>query len=457
MAKLVRLNEIEGKQFLKRLQIEPIVIYEDVQGSKIFVKWTNQGVEIRPKRSDADPLNPIDLAVQKYYGLAYDYLRSLKPSIISLLKKGWQFCFEYFPDEQPAHVKYDIVPQNNLVLTCILKGKKYVQDFEELDEYARVIGVDSVPVLFKGVLSEVQYDLIERFLSTSQHDLEYIFDQDSNFSHFFYSILCPGSKSSFLMLEGNFQENSERLIIRFEDNDEINLALLNPMYKKGIESDMTEHVEVYSLFLLSFIEYSQLIDIKTIKAEGDNRGDLYLDIMCKMFNRFITANLEQILDFEFDIPKFFREEKFKIDPDRIKNNITLQHLRIDPKIEYVFKVIVGSFQRKRTKPIGIFNDMSVIVFNDIVDKIQTRIDEITRDARPVSVLDKGTLTFDEYMSADAEGHVYPDVYNKFDKEPKVDGGKKKDFKKGWSFKDKDKTSPVPDGSFWSETDNKKDK
>jgi hypothetical protein len=259
------------------------------------------------------------------------------------------------------------------------------------------------------------------------------------------------------MSEGNFQENSERLIIRFEDSDEINLALLNPMYKKGIESDMTEHVEVYSLFLLSFMEYAQLIEIKTIKAEGDNRGDLYLDIMCKMFNRFITHNLEQILDFEFEIPKFFREEKFRIDSDRLTNSITLQHISIDPKVEYVFKVIVGSFQRKRSKPIGIFNDNSVLVFNDIVDKIQARIDEITKDARPESVLDKGTLNFDDYMSADAEGHVYPDVYNKFEEKPKADGGKKKD-KKGWiDGKGKGKETLPPEGSFWNQSKSVKDK
>jgi len=449
MAKLVRLNKIEGKSFLNRLKIEPIIIYEDVQGSKIFVKWTASGVEIRPKHHDAEPLNPIDLAVQKYYGKAYEYLTNLKPSIISLLRRGWQFCFEYFPDTQPAHVKYDIEPQNNLVLTCILKGRRYIQDFEELAEYARVIGVDCLPVLFRGVLNEVQFDLIERFLSTSQHDLEYVFDTDSNFSHFFYSVLCPGSKSSFLMSDGNFQENSERLIIRFEDSDEINLALLNPMYKRGVDVDMTEHVEVYSLFLISFMEYCQLVDINTIKAEGETRGDIYLDILCKIFNKFITINLEQILEFEFDIPKFFREDKFKIDKDRIKNNITIQHIEVDPKIEYVFKVIVGSFQRKKSKPIGIFNETSVEVFNQIVDKIQNRIDEITRDARPETVLDRGTLTFDEYISADAAGHIYPDVYDKFaDKKTLI--GKK--GKKVWSNKKDKKDAVIPAGTFWAKPD-----
>ena len=63
-------------------------------------------------------------------------------------------------------------------------------------------GVEPLPVLFRGKLTEKQLLVINRFLHTSPEDLEFVF-KDSNFANFFYSILNPRTDASFMMKNGD--------------------------------------------------------------------------------------------------------------------------------------------------------------------------------------------------------------------------------------------------------------
>ena len=49
------------------LRDKELLIYEDVQGSKIYVKWTGKKFLIKPKSVNMEPLNFIDLTVQMFY------------------------------------------------------------------------------------------------------------------------------------------------------------------------------------------------------------------------------------------------------------------------------------------------------------------------------------------------------------------------------------------------------
>ena len=91
--------------------------------------------------------------LSKLCGIA---LRLMEPWIVIslLLNKKWWFCFEYFPDEQPANIEYSKVPKNNLVLTAISKYRKYEFTIDELDEYSRLFDVDMIPVVYQGTLTE---------------------------------------------------------------------------------------------------------------------------------------------------------------------------------------------------------------------------------------------------------------------------------------------------------------
>ncbi len=188
MSKLVTLNGQNEKEILDSILDNDIIVFEDIQGSKIWVNWNGQEFSIKSKSVNNDPINLIDLAMQNYYNPAVKYFTDLDSRVKSLLNKKWWFCFEYFPDNQPANIEYSKVPKNSLVLTSINKGGKYDFTLEELDEYARLFDVDILPIVYQGKLSDKSIEAIKYFVNTSEEDLEYIFGEKS-FDYFFYKIL----------------------------------------------------------------------------------------------------------------------------------------------------------------------------------------------------------------------------------------------------------------------------
>ena len=273
MSKLVTLNGLDDQKLLDSLFNDEIVIFEDIQGSKIWVSWNGKEFVIKPKSLSAEPINMIDLAMQNYYNPAIDYFNDLDSRVKSLLNRKWSFCFEYFPDEQPANIKYKRVPKNKLVLTSINKSGKYEFVLEELEEFARLFDVDIIPVVFKGKLTDKMVEAIKYFINTSEDDLEYIFGEKS-FTFFFYKILNPMLQNSFLM-EDEFQKNIEKLIIRSKTND-TSFELLNPLYRRLSENNDTEFVEIYTLILLNFLNFCQSVDLEQIKLNGDKKDEIYI-------------------------------------------------------------------------------------------------------------------------------------------------------------------------------------
>ena len=165
MGKLINLNETESQTLLDDIFANEIVVFEDVQGSKIWVNWNGSEFSIKPKSISNQEINLVDLAMQNYYNPAIGYLNSLDARVKSLLNKKWWFCFEYFPDNQPANIEYERTPKNNLVLSSIYKSGKYEFVIDEISEYARLFEVDMLPIIFQGVLSERMIEAIKYFLS----------------------------------------------------------------------------------------------------------------------------------------------------------------------------------------------------------------------------------------------------------------------------------------------------
>ena len=402
MSKLVTLNGSNDENLINNLFDSEITIFEDIQGSKIWVNWDGNEFTIKPKSIGNEPINLIDLAMQNYYNPAINYFNSLDQRVKSLLNKKWSFCFEYFPDNQPGNIEYSKVPKNNLVIAAINKSGKYEFSVDELDEYARLFDVDMIPILFQGKLTERMKEAIKYFINTSDDDLEYIFGEKS-FAFFFYKILNPNSTGSFLM-EEDFQKNLEKLIIR-SNNKDISFELLNPLYKRISDNNSTDFVEIYTLILINLIS--------------------------KLFNIYVSEVKQDLIEFDFVVPEFFDKDKFKINTELINNKLTKEYIKENSKLEYIFKVILGSFNKKRKKPIGLFTDNTVILFNKFVDDVNTYIEKYLNKTQEVELTRAGLLDFGDFFEIkydqDAEGEVYPDVYSEFEKgvpeEKKKKGGK----------------------------------
>ncbi len=433
MSKLITLNGNNDQEILNSIFDSEIIVFEDIQGSKIWVNWNGKEFTIKPKSVSSEPINLIDLAMQNYYNPAIKFFSNLDVRVKSLLNKKWWFCFEYFPDNQPANIQYSRVPKNNLVLTSINKAGKYDFLIEELDEYARLFNVDMLPIVFQGKLTERMIEAIKYFINTSEEDLDYIFGEKS-FSFFFYKILNPSSTNSFLMDEEDYQSNVEKLIVRTKTGD-VSFEILNPLYRRLTQNNSTEFVEIYTLILVNFLNFCQTFNLDEIKLKGSKKDEVYIYLISKLFNVYISELKQDLLDFDFVVPDFFDKEKFKINTELISNKLTKEYIRESDKLEYIFKVILGSFNKRRKKPIGVFSENTVILFNGFVDDINKYIDNYLNKIHEVELTRAGLLDFGDFFEiqydTDSEGEVYPDVYTEFEKG--VPSDKKKKGKGGKSL------------------------
>ena len=423
MSRLMKLNDIQDEKFLNDLFNNEIIVFEDIQGSKIYVNWDGKDFTIRVKSISNDPINLIDMAMQNYYNHAIYFFNSIDDRVKGLLNKSWHFGFEYFPDNQPANIEYSRIPKNNLVLTSICKNGKFNYTNDELEEYARLFDVDVIPVIFKGKLSEQKVEAIKYFLNTSEKDLEFVFGEKS-FAYFFYKILNPQLQNSFLM-DDDFQKNLEKLILKIEGQDS-KFEILNPLYKRISDTNSTDFVEIYTLILVNFLNFCQSVDMKQLKIQGNKRDEIYIYLICKLYNSYLSDVKEDLLNFDFIVPEFFDKDKFRINVELIPNKMTKQFISENKKFEYIFKVILGSFNKKRKKPIGIFTENTIRIFNLFVQELQDKIDLYFNKKSEIELTRNGLLDFGDFFDikydVDSEEQVYPDIYTEIEK------GKEKDKK-----------------------------
>jgi len=373
---LIRNTEIHPEEFINLISKEEIIIYESVQASKIWCNFSNGNWILRPKSINQNPINLVDLAMQKYYKWGYAYLLSLPKEVTDLLKPNTFFCFEYFPDEHPANIEYDRIPKNNLILTTICKnGRNYTSDIDELRAYANLLDVETLPVLYKGRLSNKQIEEVTNFLHTSESDLD-LFFKYKNFSEFFYKLLNPSAKNSYLKND-SFQINLEKLIIRFIKSDiEYTLEILNPMYQRMTLKNDSEYSDVYSILLFNFMQWLISIDLDSLEIEGTSRELVYINLISELFNQYILKYEKNIIDFDFVVPNFFNSDKFKINQNLIKNETTIDYINTNNKLEYVFKIILSTFQKQvHKKTIGIINNIALEQLNTLSRKINVKVVE----------------------------------------------------------------------------------
>jgi len=428
MSKLITLNNSQDNtDVLDEIFENDIVVYEDIQGSKIWINWDGNNFILKSKSISNEPINMVDLAMQNYYNPAINYINMFDNRVRGLMPKNWWFGFEYFPDKQPANIEYNRIPKNGLVLSSICKNLKYDYSVDELVEYSRLFNVDSLPVIFEGRLSDSMKEAIKYFLHTSDADLDYVFGEQS-FAFFFYKILNPNQESSFLM-DGEFQRNLQKIVIKVKDKN-VNFEILNPLYQRISSDNSTEFVEIYTLILVNFLNFCQSINIEDIKIKGNRKDEAYISLICKLFNMYIDEVGEDLLNFEFIVPEFFDKEKFKINKELIPNKITNEIISDSDKLEYIFKVILGSFNKKRKKAIGVFTDNTIIIFNKFIGDIDILIDNNLKKMREIQINNQNLLDFSDFFDIsydkDGSGEVYPDVYDTFEKEPL--SNKKKDGK-----------------------------
>lgn len=428
MSRLINLTDLNANNFIGMFKDSDIIVYENIQGTKVFFNFNEElEITVKSRNINNEPINRIDLALQKYYNKIFNYLEGLDTRVKKLIPTDWWFCCEYFYDNQPAHINYDYVPKNNLILTNIYKNDKYEFDLDEIVEFSHLLDIDYLPVLFKGKLTEKQLELLNYYLNTNIDDLDYIFGDD-NFVSFFYKMLNPSMKNSVLMKDGEFQDNLDKIIIRIDNDDEMCLSILNPLYKKTPNQN-SDHVDIYTILLVDFLEFLQSLNIERTFLKSKFGDDLYIEMLSNLFNVYCEEREDKIINFDFNIPPFFYEDKFKINLDMITDTQTRYLIKKSDKLEYMFKILLNSFRNKKKKPIGVFNDATIDMFNKMVNRIEAHIDKLLKIEREEILKKDNLLDFEHFYDIqypkDSKGDVYPDLYKDLEAEVETDGKKKK--------------------------------
>jgi hypothetical protein len=218
-------------------------------------------------------------------------------------------------------------------------------------------------------------------------------------------------------MDEDFQKNLEKIIIRIEDKD-TNFELLNPLYTRISDNNSTDFVEIYSLILVNFLNFCQTIDINQVKLKGEKRDEVYLNLICMLFNIYVSEVKDDLLNFDFVVPEFFDRDKFRINKELINNRVTKELMGEDKKLEYIFKCLLGSFNKTKKREIGVFTESTLQMFNDYVKTLQSKIDLFLKKKSEIQLSRSGLVDFGEFFDikydVDAEDQVYPDVYKEIE-------------------------------------------
>jgi hypothetical protein len=152
-------------------------------------------------------------------------------------------------------------------------------------------------------------------------------------------------------------------------------------------------------------------------------------LICMLYNIYVSEIKQDLINFEFVVPEFFDRDKFRINKELISNKITKDLLDENKKLEYIFKCLLGSFNKPKKKEIGIFTPSTLQIFNGYVSLLSKKIDEYLKKKTEVQLSRSGLVDFGEFFDikydVDADDKVYPDVYKEIEKSTDNKGKKDK--------------------------------
>lgn len=396
-------------KYVENLLDTEIEVEEKLDGSR-FSFETQEGNELKFfKRNDSVPITKIDRTLAKYYEKAIAHFESFTDEKLSQIPDGWRFGFEYFPNLMPVKISYDRMPQNNLVLTDITvrdpQGKvlEVISDKETLDNWATQLEVEGPPVIFKGKLNPAQRKKILTYLNTPQEEILKKFKAD-NFASYFLDILNPGMGKSFM--QNSLDKEIEAIVFKFDGKNP--LKIMNPSFsiEKVAEKKEEKPSDIYSLTLVIFQEFFQDLEFKKIKLKEKSFEDRYIEFICKSFNLFCKSqfyknNFDGEVDFE--LPKFLTRSEAEVNFKYIKDQETLDLLKMSNVNREIFKIMLASMRAHKKKPFGFFKKELIWHHNQLVDKIADYINTGLKESflafqefREVFLMNEGEKNWEEF-------------------------------------------------------------
>ena len=373
----------KGGDFINNLFNSYVTINEKMDGSAfVFERNIETGRFNFYKRDQRYPITLVDRTLMKYYEKPINYIESLPPHILKEIPRGWRFGLEYFSNNQPVEIAYDRLPKNNLILSYIHtkndngKPASTIQDQEQLNNWADILGVERPPIVFQGMLTEDQKNQILDFLRTPFGDLVSEFKTKS-FVRYIIGVLNPEAKTS--ALNDDLDKPIEGIVFRFGEDDNGKEPILSKMvdpvftelakekYNKKSEEKPSDFLGLTIMDIMNFILEE---GVESFNVSGDSDDERYISFMSDVFIKFLDEYAYKYRGADFQEPDYLRKDEFRLNLDMIKDKRVLKYLDTDDSYESLFKLMLNSFRKIRKRASGIITAGIIDQFNIVVNNIE---------------------------------------------------------------------------------------
>jgi hypothetical protein len=376
----------KGADFVNQLFNQYVTINEKMDGSAFsFERDKDTGKFKFYRRDQRNPITLVDRTLMKYYEKPIQYIESLPPHVIQKIPRGWRFGLEYFANTNPVEIVYDRLPKNHLILSYVHQlddaGKivKTIQKKTSLDEWADLLGVEHSPIIFQGKLDEDQKSKLLEFLNTPFKKLVERFSTQS-FVRYIISTLNPElSKSA---LNEDLDKEVEGIVFRFGDpnkeNETVLAKMVDPIFteiakQKSSEQREKKPSDFLGITLLDVMNFILEKGLKNFEVEGDTEDERYISFISDVFAKFLDENKEKYKGTDFEEPSYLKKEDFRLNKNLITDRKVLKYVEEDESFESLFKLILNSFRKIKTRATGIVTSGMVEQLNLLIQDIKDYI------------------------------------------------------------------------------------
>lgn len=374
----------KGHDVIVRLLGEYVTINEKLDGSAFCFEKQVDGTFLFFKRNQEEPINLIDRTLVKYYEEPINHIESLPESIKELIPYKWRFGCEYFSNNTPHEIHYEELPQNKLILSYIHvknandKLLRTIQDHEELDEWAKDLAISKPPIIFQGVLNDRQKEKILDFVTSSFSEAVERF-KTTSFVSYVISVLNPNMKR--LALGTSLDSPIEGIVFRFGKDENVTLAkLIDPVFEEIMRAKAKARVEtdtnLYELTLIDMVNYIQSMKFKAIRVAGKSYEEKYVDLVSKIFVRFINSTGDEYANIEIVEPDYLKRPEFALNIEMIRSNDAKFMMEEKPWTRRLFKIMLAAFRKVKRRGKGLMTSDVVFQFNKVVATIQNKCNNV---------------------------------------------------------------------------------
>jgi cytidyltransferase-like protein len=255
-----------------------------------------------------------------------------------------------------------------------------IQDKSKLDSWADILGVERPPIIFQGILDEDQKSDLLEFLNTPFKELVEKFKTQS-FVRFVISTLNPDLEKT--ALNDNLDKDVEGIVFRFGDPEKegetVLAKMVDPIFteiakEKFADKQSQKPSDFLGITLLDVMNFILEKGLDEFNVEGETDDERYISFMSDVFVKFLDEYADKYKGTDFEEPEYLQKDDFRLNRDKVKDKRVLKYVEKDSSFESLYKLILNSFRKIKTRAGGIvtsgMKDQLNLLIQDIKDYIK---------------------------------------------------------------------------------------